>query len=379
MRFQVLDGWRGICALLVALHHFQGDGHFFALPFVRNSYLFVDFFFVLSGFVIAHSTHGRMTCTADFTHFVRRRFARLWPLHVSVLAALVAVEMAKAMLMALKGIPADNAPFTGPNSLASLASNLALLHGLGLHDYATWNFPSWSISTEFATYLVFAALTLLMPGRMIWVAAAVAVGGGVIVAALSHEWLHTIADWGFFRCLYGFFAGVLIYRLHLSAKAAPPGPAWAWEAGAIALGIAFVTAAGKDALSMAAPLVFGLIVMVFAREAGPLSRLLSGEPIRRLGDWSYSIYLVHTLILVILGRALNAAEAMSGRGFFSLVTLDGEEYSLMDFGGPWATDAVALIYLAAVVVVARTTHRLIELPGQRLLNAAGRRPSVPAE
>ena len=54
-RFAALDSWRGIAALLVALLHFRFLGHFYSLDFVRNSWLFVDFFFVLSGFVITHA------------------------------------------------------------------------------------------------------------------------------------------------------------------------------------------------------------------------------------------------------------------------------------------------------------------------------------
>ena len=53
MRFRALDSWRGIAACLVALYHLDAYSHLFDVPFLRNSYLMVDFFFVLSGFVIA--------------------------------------------------------------------------------------------------------------------------------------------------------------------------------------------------------------------------------------------------------------------------------------------------------------------------------------
>ena len=55
LRFDVLDGWRDVAALMVAVFHFNGLHHGFFVPFVANSYLFVDFFFVLSGFVITHA------------------------------------------------------------------------------------------------------------------------------------------------------------------------------------------------------------------------------------------------------------------------------------------------------------------------------------
>ena len=65
VRFEVLDAWRGIAALLVAVYHFQTMHHAAFLPFVRNSYLFVDFFFVVSGFVIAHAYAGRLETRRD--------------------------------------------------------------------------------------------------------------------------------------------------------------------------------------------------------------------------------------------------------------------------------------------------------------------------
>ena len=90
-RFRALDGWRGICALLIALHHFPARGFVYHLPLVRNSWLLVDFFFVLSGFVIAHAYSERLTHANQFKPFAIRRFFRLWPLHVCVLAAFIAL------------------------------------------------------------------------------------------------------------------------------------------------------------------------------------------------------------------------------------------------------------------------------------------------
>ncbi len=70
-RFEALDGWRGVCACLVVLFHFHGYSPVYFSPLVRNSYLFVDFFFVLSGFVIAWNYASRLgtwseTCAASW-------------------------------------------------------------------------------------------------------------------------------------------------------------------------------------------------------------------------------------------------------------------------------------------------------------------------
>ena len=59
-RFEALDGWRGVCASLVVLFHFHGHSPIYSAALVRDSYLFVDFFFVLSGFVIAWNYARRL-------------------------------------------------------------------------------------------------------------------------------------------------------------------------------------------------------------------------------------------------------------------------------------------------------------------------------
>src|SRR5688500_7682636 len=101
MRFKALDGWRGLCALSVALMHLNFAGNYQDVHFVDNAYLFVDFFFVLSGFVISHSTWDRLSSTQDLTSFVVRRFARLWPLHATVIAILVPIEAVRVYLISI--------------------------------------------------------------------------------------------------------------------------------------------------------------------------------------------------------------------------------------------------------------------------------------
>ena len=65
------------------------------LQFIRHSYLFVDFFFVLSGFVIAHAYGDRLKSPLEVWQFIVRRFGRVWPLHIAVLAAFIAVAVFK--------------------------------------------------------------------------------------------------------------------------------------------------------------------------------------------------------------------------------------------------------------------------------------------
>ena len=107
------------------------------------------------------------------------------------------------------------APFTGGNSVSALVSNLLLLNGTGIHSMLTWNGPSWSLSSEFWTYLAFGAL-LLLYGRHIWMALLpVVVLAPVILDLYSPHMMDTTYDFGLVRCLYGFSAGALLNMVAL--------------------------------------------------------------------------------------------------------------------------------------------------------------------
>lgn len=365
VRYMALDGWRGICAVLVALHHFHVNSHLFHIPLVRNGYLFVDFFFVLSGFVVSHSWGHRIPHMADFGRFMARRFARVWPLHAVVLALFVVMEIGKAVALNRTSLMADNPPFTGETSMVAIVSNLFLVHALGLHDRATWNYPSWSISTEFYTYAVFGLLCLAGLIQRLRHLALVAAVAAVVVALFSDEWLHTIADLGFFRCVYGFFIGCAVYRLVTRHGPRLPAGTLA-ETAAVAAVVLVMSASPKGApLSMAAPLVFGAAVAVFAAEAGGLSRLLRGALPQALGAWSYSIYLLHSLVLVVIGRMVNLAQRLGEVSLTEPIMVNGESRPLLILGGPWGGDAAILAYLLVVAGLSALSWRWIERPGQR--------------
>jgi len=80
-RFLVPDSWRGICALMVALFHFPTRSMFSQSAFVGGAYLFVDFFFVLPGFVIASSYGSRLSKPDELARFALVRLGRIYPLH----------------------------------------------------------------------------------------------------------------------------------------------------------------------------------------------------------------------------------------------------------------------------------------------------------
>lgn len=101
-RFVALDSWRGVCACLVAFMHFDVYSHFHTLPFVWNSYLFVDFFFVLSGFVISASYRTRLMLGFGVCKFMLLRFGRVYPLHLFMLGCFVGFEVIRSAVTSPK-------------------------------------------------------------------------------------------------------------------------------------------------------------------------------------------------------------------------------------------------------------------------------------
>jgi peptidoglycan/LPS O-acetylase OafA/YrhL len=342
-RFDVLDSWRGVAACMVALSHFAVATHVVGSAFVNGCYLFVDFFFVLSGFVIAANYEQRFLDGFGLTRFMVLRWGRLYPLHAAVLFVYIAYKLLQLAVPSLAS-PA-NPPFSTPGeSLQTIGLNLLLMQGLGIYDASTWNVPSWSISTEFFAYLVFAALLILMRRRL-WIAlAAAVVVGPLILALFSSRYMDAASDLGLVRCLYGFAAGVLCWHAHKR---------WRLKSGtllellALTAVVAFIGTAAHSFTSYAAPYLFAWVIIVYARQAGAVSRLLQHRGFLLLGTLSYSIYMVHWFIA---GRIYGIARLLK----IDLLTVN-----------PWLGDLLFIAFVAVVVGVSCLTFRFVEQPGRR--------------
>jgi peptidoglycan/LPS O-acetylase OafA/YrhL len=390
VHFRVLDGWRGIAALLVALFHLNLYSVVYPLDFIRNGYLFVDFFFVLSGFVITYSYGDRLNSPGDLGAFAIRRFGRLWPLHVVVLLAFVAAEGAKAVLAA-RGASFYLPPFTGTNSLDTIPVNLVFGQSFGLVQHLTWNPPSWSICAEFWTYLVFATAlvassTWLERFRFasLGLIAIILAASISILVLYSQHGMDASYDLGFARCLYGFLVGHLTYRLfQITPKATLDSRLP--ELAMLVVIVWFVSAAGRGDTSFFAPLVFAAAVFVFAFEAGPVSRLMSNRVNDWLGKVSYSIYMWQAFIIFnFVDRPVSIVEKITGRVLTTTdgvsSALGGEAGKLIVLGGQLLPILATLLFLVFLVAVASVSYYLIERPGQKLFArlAQSRWPSSPA-
>lgn len=202
-RFQVLDGYRGIAAFAVLLFHIIPTG---AAQLAQNGSLAVDFFFMLSGFVLAAAYEDRLAGSLSVAGFMRIRLARLYPL-VLLGAAIGAVCFA---------------PIYDRKTLAAL-----LLTGLFLvpspmgaadgRQLIGINPVSWSLMWEFIVNLAYAALRPWLSNRVLALIVAVSLAALVGVAATQgtiDQGSHWSGGWvGAPRVSFAFFAGVGLYRM----------------------------------------------------------------------------------------------------------------------------------------------------------------------
>jgi peptidoglycan/LPS O-acetylase OafA/YrhL len=297
-----LTGIRALAALLVLGMHTEQNvpsGLDSFLPFFARGYLGVDFFFVLSGFIITHvyvATLASPKVTA-VQIFLWHRFIRLYPVHVTVLAGLVGI----VSLASAAGFG-----FNNPQDWKwdDLIWQLTLLQAWGVTPTSRWNVPSWSISAEWFAYLLF---PLLAPALM-WVRERV-IALLIAVAALAATALvFTIADWtlntwvgapALTRVFGEFLCGAALCRaIALSSEhARPRGDLLA--AGAF---LAFIFGASAGVADFA--LVAFLAVTIFGAATSKrfVKRVLGSRTFVWLGEISYSVYMVHFPVLIIIRR-----------------------------------------------------------------------------
>lgn len=357
-RYEALDGWRGLAALAIAFYHAPIANPLREYAGWKNWELFVDFFFVLSGFVIMHAWGQRLTDASAARDFVQRRFWRIWPLHFTILFAFFGIEMLKSVLLAFVALPLEEGPFAGSRSWFALLTNITMTQSLNTHGTTTWNGPAWSISVEFWTYLVFAGVMLAARRHLDKVLLPIALLAMLAVWMLSPIYLFATHDFGLFRAIFGFFLGAATYRLVRSERFVVEGGTGVEIAVVIALA-SYLVATGLNASSLFAPFVFAGVIVVFSSGHGVLTKLLESRPVQALGLWSYSIYLVHALLYYVLRLVLIAVEKVLK---LPLTQSGSGNDRVFTFGGTMADLAVIALLLLVTIVISAQTYRFIERP-----------------
>lgn len=317
----VLDGARGIAALAVFGYHIAP--YFGGLPWLQGSFLAVDLFFILSGFVIALSYEGRLADgRLGLGRFVWVRTLRLYPLYL--LACVIGVTYFGVKMLA--GLP--DAP-TPADLLAAVPGTVLMLPSPMTHTWGFTPFPfapsAWSLSLEFWFNIVYALVVIRFGIRALAVLAAVAmavlVQQALAFGSLDMGWNIATLIGGSARFWFSFTLGVILFRLHRADWHLPPAAIWlglpvfafvAVPADAVGMGLVWVVAVFPAAVLIGA-----------AMRVGPRMTAVCDH----LGRLSYGIYILHApLVLfetgvfkVVLGDAWMDHQAMIGGVIFVTV------------------------------------------------------------
>jgi peptidoglycan/LPS O-acetylase OafA/YrhL len=288
-RINKLDGLRGLFALFVVLFHFNINNAPAALVnnfFVRESFIFVDFFFILSGFVISLTYDNKLNTTKTIWHFIKKRFIRLYPLLLfSTLMYWYFVHPfldKQNILLALDTLFLTNAtPILGT--------------GIGM------NYPSWSISSEMISYIVFGLCSLISISKKKTTLIVILTIGCFAFLALQQNYFVT-GSFGFVRGLACFNLGYLIHIITKKDFKIPNTLEWFITIGIIALMCFHFTVPRINpiyniALQFLIPITFALSILIFIKTNGLISKVLQTKPFLFLGKISYSVYLNQALVI----------------------------------------------------------------------------------
>ena len=288
-RINKLDGLRGLFALFVVLFHFnKHNAPQFIVDnfFVRESYIFVDFFFILSGYVISLSYDQRLGNGKQLLQFIQKRFVRLYPLLLfSTLMYWGFVHPHfdnRNILLALDTLLLTNAT-------PILSSNIGM------------NYPSWSISSEMISYLVFGLCSILAMQKRKPMLLGLLTLGCFVLLTTQQNYFQT-GSFGFVRGLACFNLGYFVFRASSKKISLTNHAEVLLLIGITALMYYHYIASVEQPmlvilLQFLIPIAFATFILILLKTNGLLSQLLQTRPFIFLGKISYSVYLNHAFVI----------------------------------------------------------------------------------
>ncbi|MXN92255.1 acyltransferase family protein [Flavobacterium sp. Sd200] len=310
--YLILDALRGVAAIMVVTFHIleahAGGSHLNQI--INHGYLAVDFFFMLSGFVIGYAYDDRWGKTVTAKGFFKRRLIRLQPMVVmGMIIGAIGFYFGESNLF----------PFIAGVSVWQML--LIMLIGFTLipvppsMDIRGWdemhplNGPGWSLFFEYIANILYALFVRKFSKTALWILVIVS-GIALIHFAVTSESGDVIGGWsvtlpqlriGFTRLMYPFFAGLLLCRM---AKIPLIKNAFLWSAALLAAVLAFPRVGGAEHLwlnglydSLTIIFVFPLIIYLGA--GGTVSNNKTYKISKFLGDISYPIYITHYPLIYI--------------------------------------------------------------------------------
>jgi peptidoglycan/LPS O-acetylase OafA/YrhL len=370
---RALSGARAFPPLILVLYHF-GEGHHYQNAFwydalVAKGYLWVEFFFALSGFILVHVYGARAMAFWRERHvypdFLTTRLARLYPLHLFMLFAILGLVI---LLRALAGaggyVSIYDQPYHPMNTWQGFVASLFLVHAWNILPYLTWNGASWFVSVEFLLCLLFPIYAILSRGGLLRAAVIILAGGAALdyLAQTSGHGLDLTFHNGIFRGMAGFGIGVGLSMLYREAvdrgfDKLPDGLFSLAQCAAVLLLLDAIyrTEWAHKPSDIYVALAMDLLILFLAFDRGILARALKTGPVLKLGEWSYAIYMGQTFFLQFIRY------------------LEQRWYPAWDstiFGIPWTTFiwwAEPLALLVVCVVWGVLLAELVEKPANAWL------------
>ncbi|MBK6411826.1 acyltransferase [Sphingopyxis sp.] len=347
-----LTGLRGIAALAVLFYHIRGAMTGFlpeqGIAVLAQGYLAVDLFFVLSGFVLwwnYGAQFGEQGIRAA-PHFIVRRFARIFPLHLAILTAMA--------LFAVALIISGRDP-GAQYHFSALPAHYLLVQNWGFGDQLAWNDPAWSISTEWAAYLVLAvtggwlARLRIDAWRFPLLALALAAGVGWWFAATGRTSIgDAIPTTGLIRCLVEFGLGIILCQWWIGQRERVHGSVIIYATAFGLVGASTLLLIGAHSQPAAVPLIMAAVVILALQASTAPRPMLSGRVAQWLGDISYAVYLSHFFLWIL----------------FKLFFVD--DLALVH-------PAMILAFVLLTLAVSHIVHVGLEVPGRRIVQRAGDR------
>lgn len=307
--FVTLNIFRGFFALMVAFLHMSAwySSKILNNNFVLNSYIFVDFFFVLSGFVITANYFNKNTFL--ISDFIKKRLLRVYPLHFLTLLIFLFLELGKNFSSSSL---VNNS--TDYNNTYNFFGNLFLINSIyfpKLNDleFLTWNFPSWSISAEVFSYIFFSLILKVClrynKSSFYIISFIISITSFLILYSINLDFNYFYTyDFGFLRCLAGFFSGVFAYYVHknhlLNWKIIKNHTFINFLELTFFIILFFLLYNLKYIVlnyGFIYFIFFPLFILIFSLENGFLSNFFNSfQLLHRIGNISYSIYMIHVII-----------------------------------------------------------------------------------
>lgn len=359
--YRKLDSLRGLIALTMALYHSQFFIKAGGSEIMHNAYLCVDMLFILSGFIISANYGDRINRGFSFPQFIIPRVARLYPLHaVMMVVWLLYILMKQALYERGFG---GNGPLEN-NDLRSFVGSLFMLHSMGFFDRVNWNVPSWSIGALMLTYISFYVFCKIAQQAAWLKALMLAVIGYAFIGIVLRKTNFDITyDYGFLRCLAGFYLGVFCYGLAQNAYVGEISSRTITLLELIAL-LAFLLvlqyAESSVVVLYGSFALLGAIVLLLASaKSGIVGKLFELPLLQWIGNLAFSIYLTHYIIVLTIAN------------FFQYVLhwpMESirEQYGIvvMGFVGP-SSIAINICLAFIILGVSVLTQRYIEAPCRR--------------